>query len=270
MSNLTRQCPQCGIILTYSNKSNYIAAKKLNGICRKCSNTNRNYSGSNNPFYGKKHTEEAKKKISKFASEERVYSDSFIKLAKENLAKITNHRPVYDIWLEKYGKETADEKLQILKNKKSINNSGSKNPMYGKPSPEGSGNGWSGWYNQWFFRSLRELSYMINVIETEQLKWKSPQNIKIQYIDYSGNIRNYFPDFIIDNRMIEIKPAKLHNTPKVLAKKKAAEEFCINNNMIYELIDPPILSANQIKTMYLLGKINFLKKYEEKFKKLYL
>jgi hypothetical protein len=65
---------------------------------------------------------------------------------------------------ELYGKEKANK----MKNNLSILNSGSKNKMYGKPSPQGSGNGWSGWYKGWYFRSLIELSYMVNVIEK---KW---------------------------------------------------------------------------------------------------
>lgn len=43
---------------------------------------------------------------------------------------------------EIYGKEKAVE----LKEKLSERFSGEGNPMFGKPSPEGSGNGWSGWY----------------------------------------------------------------------------------------------------------------------------
>jgi hypothetical protein len=44
--------------------------------------------------------------------------------------------------------------------------------MYGKPSPNGSGNGW-------YFISLHELSYMVNVIERFKLKWNSGANARI-------------------------------------------------------------------------------------------
>jgi hypothetical protein len=143
--------------------------------------------------------------------------------------------------------------------------------MFGKPSPQGSGNGWSGWYKNWFFRSLRELSYMIKVLEEQQLNWKTPdKSFKILYIDYAGKNRTYFPDFIIDNRVIEIKPLKLHNTPKILAKKKAAEDFCKSQNMTYELIDPIMLSKEEIKSLYISGQIKFLDKYDTKFRERYL
>ena len=42
--------------------------------------------------------------------------------------------------------------------------SGEQNPMFGKQTPTGAGNGWSGWYKDWYFRSLGELSYVVNVL----------------------------------------------------------------------------------------------------------
>ena len=53
---------------------------------------------------------------------------------------------------------------------------------------------------------------MINIIERFNLKWVSAEsNIhRISYIDYSGNTRNYFADFILENKyLVEIKPKKL-------------------------------------------------------------
>jgi len=50
--------------------------------------------------------------------------------------------------------------------------------MYGKPAPIGSGNGWSGWYKGWYFRSLLELSFMINVIERFKMSWQNAETKK--------------------------------------------------------------------------------------------
>lgn len=268
---LTRHCPQCQKIIHHTRESNRKVAEKKNSLCYKCSYLNKNYSGNNNPFYGKKHSEESKKKMSNFNSKIRILSDDLIQLAKINLAKVRNKRPLYNIWLEKFGKNIADQKVLECKNKQSTSNSGINNPMYGKPSPQGSGNGWSGWYKNWFFRSIRELSYMIKILEGQQLIWKIPdKNFKIPYTDYAGNIRMYFPDFIVENKIIEIKPCKLHNSPKILAKKKAAEEFCNSRNMTYELIDPLLLSEEEIKDLYINKNIIFLKKYDDKFRERYL
>ena len=49
---------------------------------------------------------------------------------------------------------------------------GPDNPQYGKPANYDSGAGWSGWYKNWYFRSIYELSFMINYIEKNNLKCK--------------------------------------------------------------------------------------------------
>lgn len=265
---LTRTCPQCMETINYRNKGNRQSAEKYKKICRKCSLKNRDFAGSNNPFYGKKHTDAVKKKISKFNSEERVLSDSWLREAKQRISKVCNTKPLYEIWLEKYGVEEADARMAKCKLKHSMNSKGEKNNMFGKPAPQGSGNGWSGWYNEWYFRSLRELSYMINVIEKYGYVWKTPGNtLKIPYVDHLGQLRTYFPDFVINNeKVIEIKPKKLHSSPKNIAKRKAAEKFCQTRNMTYEIIDPDVLSKKEIHELYVAGKIRFLPKYEEKFR----
>jgi hypothetical protein len=170
---------------------------------------------------------------------------------------------------ELYGKEKALK----MKNRLSVLNSGENNGMFGKPSPKGTGNGWSGWYKNWYFRSLRELSFMINYIERFNLKWQTLENKKyaIPYINYEGTKRNYFPDFLINNKyIIEVKPKKLWNSIDVKNKKDAAEKFCEKNNLIYKLIDPFQISEKIILNLYMTKQIIFSSKYEEKFKQKYL
>lgn len=265
-----RTCPQCNQIILYKTRSSYYMANKRNSNCESCRKNN--LQKERNPFFGKSHSKESKDKIAYFNSEVRILSDEFLERAKSNLAKVTNKRSSYDIWLEKFGKEIADQKLQSFKNKQSKNQSGTNNPMYGKPAPQGSGNGWSGWYKGWYFRSLRELSFMINTIEKQSLQWRTPdKTFKISYKDYKGETRTYFPDFIIENtKVVEVKPERLHNTPKVLSKRLAAEEFCQKLSMTYEMIDPVLLSNEEIKDLYITGQIKFLDKYDEKFKKRFM
>lgn len=197
----------------------------------------------------------------------------FLENARQNAVGKNNpmyNKNFYSIWLEKYGKEIADEKMINYKQKHSILSSGKNNSMYGKPSPQGSGNGWSGWYKGWFFRSLRELSYMVNVIEQKKLQWESgeQQKYKISYTDYDGKKRNYFPDFVIEgSRMIECKPIRMHNSPKVIAKVKSAQKFCTKHGMTYEILEPTILSDLTILNLYNTGHIKFTKKYHKKFLK---
>lgn len=235
-----RFCPKCNVEIFYSRKGDFTIANKAKSLCRSC------------------------------GAKSRIFSESEKEQARKQLAKVSNIRPIYDIWLEKFGKEEADNLLLISRNKKSIASSGSNNPMYGKPAPQGSGNGWSGWYKGWYFRSLRELSYMINVIEKENLEWKTPdKSFFISYKDYKGNDRTYVPDFIINNyKVVEIKPIRLHNSPNVLAKRYAAEAFCELNNLSYQIIDPLILTNEKLLSLYLDDQIKFLDKYDIKFRQM--
>lgn len=140
--------------------------------------------------------------------------------------------------------------------------------MYGKPSPMGSGNGWSGWYNNWYFRSLKELSYMVNVIERFNLKWENGEKskYKIEYIDYKGNMRTYRPDFLIEDKyLVEIKPKKLWNSKNIKIKKEFAINFCNERNLKYKLISPKMLTFNEINLLVEQTKVKFLDRYKKKF-----
>lgn len=108
---------------------------------------------------------------------------------------------------QRYGHKKAVE----VKNKISKKTSGKNNPMYGKPAPNGSGNGWKGWYKGLFFRSLLELSFLIEN-KDKQVESAEKNKFKISYQDYDGKLRSYFPDFRIAQSLFECKPKTLWNT----------------------------------------------------------
>jgi len=256
-----RICPKCGDKIIYQKRGTWYMASRRNSMCQKCYKLNSK--GVNNGFYGKHHTNKTKEKIGKY-----VRSEEQREKLRERIKKYSNKRHPYQIWLEKFGKEEADKKFEELKKKQS--NTGNKNGMFGKPSPQGSGNGWSGWYKGYYFRSLLELSYIVNVLEKENLIFENAEQRKyrIEYIDWDGQIRNYFADFLIENkRLIECKPKRLHNSKEVILKAKAAREFCKNNNLEYEIIEPKKLSKEEIVKLYSLGLIKWLPKYEIKYAK---
>lgn len=284
-----RNCPNCGEQLGYTNIKNRNHSEKTNKFCRKCRSkevnnreesiksksefAKKHYSGKGNPFYGKHHTKKTKQKMKEA---EKCYDYVKSKKYKDKMSEVTSGknngmygRTFYDIWVEKYGKEYADKKLIEYKKKQSINFSGKNNPMYGKPSPMGSGNGWGGWYKGWYFRSLRELSYMIQVIEKNNYKWSSAEKKKfcIKYKDYNGSSKTYRPDFFVnDNLLIEIKPKELMNTPNNILKKNAAIKFCKKNGYEYRVVDIKILKTEQIIKLYELCKIRFIDKYDLRMK----
>jgi hypothetical protein len=215
--------------------------------------------GENHPLFGKKHSISTKSKIS------------------ANHANVSGKRnpmagkPVYSRWIEKYGVDIANQKLSKLKEKCSANSIGKNNNMYGKPSPIGSGNGWSGWYKGWYFRSLLELSYMVKVIEKFNIPWVSAESKQyaIKYNDISGNEKTYFPDFILANKyIIECKPKKLQNTATVKLKKEAAINICKNKKLIYKMRFVKVITHQRLKRLIDDGKLCFIQKYRNKFNKI--
>jgi len=277
--NYKRICPDCNKGIIHSGKyakDNCNRSIKRNLPCVSCGRIRM----KNNPNYWNK-IEEVKKILSKKLSgelnpnykvpmseeqKEKIRKNAKVLKGKDNLSY---RKSFYTWWVEKYGKEEADKKLLDFKKKHSESSSGKNNPMHGKPSPQGSGNGWSGWYNNWYFRSLHELSYMIRVIERFNLLWESgeKQNYSISYTNYDGKEKTYFSDFIINGKyMIECKPKKLHKTPSVKLKKEAAEKFCVLRGLKYKLVSPRLLCYDVMVKLWKDGKIKFLEKYERKFR----
>lgn len=281
-----RECPECGKEVCFTNKYNRNAAVKQKRPCKSCSSIakNKKYgnnkyfierygtkgknTGKDNAFYGRKHSEESKKKISQNRDMSFSKTDDF----KKKISKVTSgkNNPMYgktyyDIWVLKYGKEEADKREEVRRKKLSKALSGENNPMYGKPSPQGSGNGWSGWYKGWFFRSLKELSYMINVIEKNNSKWRTAEtkDLRIPYIDYKGDNRTYTADFLVDEEeLIEVKPEKLKSSITVRLKAKAARKFCKEQGLVYKIVDVVKLTKDKIKELHDKQIIKFTKRYE--------
>jgi len=287
----TRKCPKCGKDIIYLSYVGHWIAKKKKSSCRSCSSTEMNnrpkikklrtlffrrYAKTHiNGFEGKKHSKETLEKLKLI---DKAYTKTKKFRKKMSIANKGNNNPMYGVtfyekWLKKYGKKTADQKLDDFRKRQSINSSGIKNSMYGKISPHGAGNGWSGWYKKWYFRSLLELSYMINVIEANHKKWRSAEtkDLAITYTNWDGRPRTYRADFLIDNKyLVECKPIKLFNTPTNKLKRKAAEEFCRKRGMVYRIEDAPKLTGNQIIGLYNKKKIKFIKIYDKRFRERYL
>lgn len=269
MENYIRECPNCFNEIKHKHKNHMELAKSKGSLCRSCCNK-----GENNPFYGRSHDQKTIDKIvlTNRQNIEKYKSDEF----RNKMSKISSGennpmfgRSVYDIWVGKYGKETADIKMTEYKKKQSINNSGEKNNMFGKPSPSGSGNGWSGWYKGIFFKSLKELSCILT-FESKGITFESAESkkFKIEYIDWDNRKRNYYPDFFISSTktLIECKPKHLFNSANVICKRKYAEIFCRENGFIYEMVDPVRLSDDDILRLYKSGDLKFIDRYDEKFR----
>ena len=238
---MLKTCENCGEEVLYGSTSSLNHAIRNNKGCKNCvvelrakkgvSNTNKSNFGNKNGMYGK----------------------SF-----------------YDIWVEKYGVDIANIKLQEHKIKLSKVTKGDQNGMYNKSPGIGSGNGISGWYKNWYFRSLNELSYMIYVIERFNLNWISAEckKYRVPYIDENNNQRTYVPDFIINDKyIIEIKPKALRSTKLNIIKFEAATQFY--NDLKFKVTSSPrIIKKEELLELIENNKLKLTKKWEDRIKPL--
>ncbi len=131
--------------------------------------------------------------------------------------------------------------------------------------------GISGYYKDFSFRSLNELSFMINYLEKKNIKFKNGEisEYKIEYFNLEKNkIRNYYPDFITDKYIFECKPKAFWQKQETTEKANAAKIYCEQNNLQYRILDYPVIIYP------ILEKINnqdvtFVGNGEEKFNKNY-
>lgn len=277
----TRKCPKCNREITYTSKGGRDSAEFKQSNCGSCTSiekmTKRNISGKNNPFFGKKHTQATKKKLSnhrKGKTYEELYNKNTVKDIKRkkrnsHLGKnnIMYGISIYEYWVNKYSKEKADilEKNRKAKLKKAF--SGKKNPMFGKPAPIGSGNGWCGWYKGIYFRSLLEFFYLVYLIRNN-IKFENgeKEEYAIKY-KFKNKIRNYFADFyIIDTQQyIEIKPKKLMNLPINKSKFIAARKKYKNRFIVLNESNIKTISKIEMSDMIKNKDLQFTKKYQKKF-----
>ncbi len=258
-----RNCPECNKQITYKSVYRYNTANEEKCKCKSCNNK-----GNNNPFYGKYHTNKTKDKLSllQIGVPNTKEHNNKIKAWANTHDNPMKGKSVYEMWVKNHGKKEADRRMSELKRNHSKRFSGSGNPMYGRPSPMGTGQGWKGWYKTHYFRSLRELSYMI-YLDENNITWESGESKRftVEYTDYKGTKRTYRPDFFVDNKIIiEIKPQRLHNSPSVLAKKKSIESFCNKNGFTYELKDQ-LIEPDKIKLGHENKTIKFSDGYDVKF-----
>lgn len=270
LADIVRKCPKCNGNVIHKNKTEKIRSEKSGRQCRKCLGLiyKEKFKGEGNPFFGKKHSEEVKMMIVE-RNKNMVHTDEW----KLNAGKILNgywenkeRISSYEWWVRKFGEEIANQKIEDLKKRCSIATSGERNPMYGKPTPKKAGNGWSGWYKDFYFRSLRELQFFIEneeFIEPTHLD----RRLSVKYIGINGQKRTYSPDFILNKKtIIEIKPKKLWNTRENKLKFDAMKNFCEQNKLEFKVLDVKI-DGEMLKEKYLKGEIKLDKKCDEKFRK---
>lgn len=270
-TDIKRICSKCGQESIHKNKLSKMDAEKGDRQCRKClaEDFKERFKGEGNPFYGKKHSEEVRQKTIE-RNKSRIVTEEWCRRSGEWLnaySKLHPRKHPYEHWLVKFGKEVADQKMEELRKKYSVASSGERNPMYGKPTPKKAGNGWSGWYKDFYFRSLRELQFFIDHEGTEFVPIHLDRKYSVKYVGINGQNRTYSADFILNNELIiEVKPMKLWSTRENILKFEAMKEHCLKMGLEFQVVDVKP-EASILKEKYLKGEIKFDKKCNDKFKK---
>ncbi len=96
---------------------------------------------------------------------------------------------------------------------------------------KGSGRGKKGWYKNIFCDSSWELAYVIYTLDHGKSIEKNEQ---FRTYDYEGVVKKYLPDFIVDNKIIEIKG---YRSPQWEAKLKCNPDI----DVLYKEEMKPIL-----------------------------
>jgi DNA-binding Lrp family transcriptional regulator len=125
--------------------------------------------------------------------------------------------------------------------------------------------GYAGYYKNYLFRSLMELSF---IIDNEKLhKIESAEDSHMIKYRFDNKIRKYYPDFIIDDKkIVEIKPKQQMSDRKVRRKIKKIKEYCFKNGIEFEILEWP-MDKNKLRNLFLSGAFRIVNKPIEKIEK---
>jgi len=193
--------------------------------------------------------------------------------AKDKVYKVNDNSSL-DYHIKKYGEKIGNEKY-INKRKKCIL-LGEKNGMFGKSSPVGSGNGISGYYKDYYFRSLLEYS-AIKYFEENNIKFQcndiSKKKFNDKVIIRMNNGRNYIPDFLLplEKTIIEVKPIFNLKSKDTIQKRKSAIKYVkySKNYVNYKILTEEDIKYRfqELKSDYKKGIIKIDKSKKDRFKK---
>lgn len=203
-------------------------------------------SGENNPFYGQTHSEQSRQlmrenhadftgdnnPLRRAIERDESVRERLSAAVKEGHRRLKVDRPSdYDHWRENLSSSIADAHIA------------------GKLQSFGRGHT-QGWVLCEDERIFCRSSYEIAFVEwcAENHYNIQPANIKIPYL-FDGQIRNYVPDFILNELfLVEIKPKSRIKTKRNLQKFAAGSKYAVSRGLIFvilteEFIDEPEYQA---------------------------
>jgi hypothetical protein len=116
-----------------------------------------------------------------------------------------------------------------------------------------------GYYKGWFFRSLREVSYVL-LCEKNGLTWKGAETdeFTVTYTDLYGRTRKHYPDFFVDGHIVvEVKPTRHQKGKLVQLKATAMKEFCKTKGYTYMMVSPRRIQKAELEELIKNNEITF-------------
>lgn len=215
-------------------------------------------SGENNGFYGKKHTDETRKKMS------------------ANHADFTGDKNPFKSWIkDPDNKQAFNSILATTYSKRRERNDQDYIEMCDKRSRQsiqhhidGRIQSYGRGHKHGTFTSIRQTSMLsfrssyeerfLHLCEAIDNLEFTPCHFSIPYIKTEdGRRHRYIPDFKLNsNIIVEIKPSKILKLGLCSDKLDAGKQYCIGNNMVFIVIDENDLTRCESDNRYLVHILN--------------
>lgn len=283
--------PRCRRTMFYVQARSMRAAEAAGGLCRSCGNFGErngffgksyvvteahrrkisagvraaDLTGSRNSMFGRKHTDEARCKMSLAKKGRRKSLKTRARMAEAMT-------PERRLWYSKI-------------------NSGINNPMHGRVGamkgkthtkearqkisaalsgrlPIQGSRGICGVYRGINFRSSSELNYLLKN-DTAEICSAEAREYRVAYVDTVGKRRYYYPDFFVEQRLelIEIKPPNnwLSYQLDAPAKMAAARIMCRRRGWKYKVVEIPSMPQHAVFCLRRQGLVKLTMKWERRY-----
>jgi len=189
-------------------------------------------SGKGNPFFGKKHTKKTRKQMSDNHADFRGNKNPLVKWLKDPKNKELYSQRMKEVW--------QDERLYKIACERNLENA-KKMVLNGNHHPYS--NCETGWFqsikfnDRFYYQSSYEKRFLEFCELSDKIKALQKLPFVISYKDENGRKRNYYADFLVNQKIvIEIKPKSMLNYNHNKEKIKAGKKYCQNNGYEYKLL----------------------------------
>lgn len=248
MEEYKRNCPKCGKLKVYKTRTGWRLAVSENRLCMKCTKTGIRYSdevnkkkgraGEANPFYGKHHSEESKRKMMESIKDPNGDYQKWINSAEAIEFYKTHSEDMSGENNPFYGKEHKKEVKELMSNIKTEQiASGELNILRNAWGNKGSYESTKTNVIELYDSELELVRMRMLDNDTDVIHWTKKHGIRIPYL-YNGITKNYVPDFLItyEDGTKSLEETKGYDS-KATLKKEALKKYCKDNGFTYSWIE---------------------------------